>query len=74
MRRFFGDPTLGWRRFSTQPVDVRAVTGNHVTMLSEPHVQTLATRLAEALDAADVPKDAPSGASARRADRPAMVS
>ncbi|MBM3289540.1 MAG: hypothetical protein FJY92_05265, partial [Candidatus Hydrogenedentes bacterium] len=53
-RRLFGDPTLGWRRMSTQPVEVRELTGNHVTMLSEPHVQTLAEQLRAALDAADV--------------------
>jgi len=57
LRRFFGEPTLGWRRMSTQPVEVRQLTGNHVTMLSQPHVQTLAAQLREALDAADVPAE-----------------
>ncbi|MDY7008074.1 MAG: amino acid adenylation domain-containing protein [Cyanobacteriota bacterium] len=36
------DPTWGWNQFSTQPVEVHVVPGNHTTMLSEPHVQVLA--------------------------------
>ncbi|NEQ77288.1 MAG: amino acid adenylation domain-containing protein [Okeania sp. SIO2C9] len=39
------DPTWGWNQFSTQPVEVHVVPGNHTTMLSEPHVQVLAEML-----------------------------
>ncbi len=36
---------LGWQRYSAQPVEVISVPGNHVTMMTTPHVQTLAQRL-----------------------------
>ncbi|MDJ0615616.1 MAG: amino acid adenylation domain-containing protein [Calothrix sp. MO_192.B10] len=39
------DPTWGWNQFSSQPVEVDVVPGNHTTMLGEPHVQVLAEKL-----------------------------
>jgi amino acid adenylation domain-containing protein len=42
----------GWGRLSAEPVSVHAVPGDHHTMLSEPHVQTLAGLLAAQLEAA----------------------
>ena len=39
------DPTWGWNQFSSQPVEVDEVRGNHTTMLGEPHVQVLAEKL-----------------------------
>jgi thioesterase domain-containing protein len=39
------DPTLGWGRFSLEPVEVRAVPGNHTSMIAEPNVQFLADEL-----------------------------
>ncbi|BBA33067.1 linear gramicidin synthase subunit C [Methylocaldum marinum] len=35
----------GWDRFSEQPVEVQVVPGNHLSMMSEPHVQALADQL-----------------------------
>jgi thioesterase domain-containing protein len=52
LRRLFGDPTLGWKRYSTHPVEVATTPGNHITMLIEPKVKELAERLRAALDAA----------------------
>ncbi|RQH23956.1 non-ribosomal peptide synthetase, partial [Okeania hirsuta] len=39
------DTTWGWNQFSSQPVEVHVVPGNHITMLSEPHVMVLAEKL-----------------------------
>jgi len=39
------DSTWGWNQFSSQPVEVDIVPGNHITMLGEPHVQVLAEKL-----------------------------
>jgi thioesterase domain-containing protein len=39
----------GWQRYSSSAVRVTRVPGNHVTMLLEPHVRTLADRLNELL-------------------------
>lgn len=38
------DKTWGWNQFSSQPVEVHVVPGNHTTMLGEPHVRVLAQR------------------------------
>ncbi|HAT33727.1 MAG TPA: non-ribosomal peptide synthetase [Janthinobacterium sp.] len=37
--------TLGWRSLSGDGVSVRMVPGNHITMMSEPHVQGLAEQI-----------------------------
>ncbi|NEQ78660.1 MAG: non-ribosomal peptide synthetase, partial [Okeania sp. SIO2C9] len=39
------DPTWGWNQFSSQPVAVEVVPGNHTTMLAEPNVQVLAEKI-----------------------------
>jgi thioesterase domain-containing protein len=39
------DPANGWSALSPQPVEVYRVPGTHATMVSEPHVSTLAERL-----------------------------
>jgi thioesterase domain-containing protein len=46
------DPTLGWSRFSTEPIKVHTVPGDHYTMLAEPQVQVLAGQLRLYLDQA----------------------
>jgi thioesterase domain-containing protein/acyl carrier protein len=43
------DPTWGWSRFATGRVEVYAVPGDHVTMMAEPHVRSLAERLSACL-------------------------
>nr|AEU11003.1 NpnC [Nostoc sp. 152] len=39
------DLDWGWSKFSSEPLDVQFVPGNHVTMMNQPHVQVLAERL-----------------------------
>jgi thioesterase domain-containing protein len=41
--------SLGWESRSTTGVDVEVVPGGHETLLREPHVQVLASRLTEIL-------------------------
>jgi len=40
-------PVLGWERYSSQPVKVRFVPGDHLSMMSEPHAEHLARALSE---------------------------
>ncbi|MEB3279240.1 MAG: amino acid adenylation domain-containing protein [Lyngbya sp.] len=46
------DFSLGWSEFSTEPVDIHFVLGNHVTIMAEPHVQVLAKELKACIQAA----------------------
>jgi thioesterase domain-containing protein len=46
------DPASSWPQFSTEPVEVHFVPGDHYTMLAEPHVQALAEHLRTYLDQA----------------------
>lgn len=43
------DLSLGWSRYSRGPVEVTFVPGNHLTMMWDPHVQSLAEVLAATL-------------------------
>ncbi|KST68574.1 amino acid adenylation domain-containing protein [Mastigocoleus testarum] len=43
------DPTWGWKEFSSQPVDIYTIPGDHITMMSEPHVRILAKYLGQTL-------------------------
>ncbi|MCC6798136.1 MAG: amino acid adenylation domain-containing protein [Candidatus Hydrogenedentes bacterium] len=52
-RKIFSDESLGWKRFSTQPVAVYPIPGNHITMLADPQAKDVAATLAKCLDAAD---------------------
>jgi thioesterase domain-containing protein/aryl carrier-like protein len=45
-------PEFGWQRFSSQPVIVHRVPGNHVTMFQQPNVNELARVLAGELQRA----------------------
>ncbi|AUX29427.1 MULTISPECIES: non-ribosomal peptide synthase/polyketide synthase [Sorangium] len=47
------DPTAGWRELSPHPVEVHEVPGTHHTMVREPHVRILASRLRRCLLAVD---------------------
>jgi thioesterase domain-containing protein len=63
------DPTLGWNAYSSHPVIVEEVPGDHLSMMTAPHVQTLADNLRRCLREADAaPALAPS---ARAASSPA---
>ena len=43
------NPTLGWNKVVTGEIDVKFVTGNHETLLEEPHVHSLITLLSSYL-------------------------
>ncbi|HEX2243057.1 MAG TPA: alpha/beta fold hydrolase, partial [Gammaproteobacteria bacterium] len=40
----------GWDQFSGESVEIHTVSGNHITMMTEPYVQDLARRLRACLD------------------------
>jgi thioesterase domain-containing protein len=44
------DASRGWKRLSTQPVETHLVSGNHLSMLDEPHVRDLAQKLTQCLN------------------------
>jgi thioesterase domain-containing protein len=43
------DDSLGWRSRAAQGVEIHEVPGEHQTILSEPHVEVLARKLAECI-------------------------
>ncbi|WP_419183617.1 non-ribosomal peptide synthase/polyketide synthase [Scytonema hofmannii] len=43
--KFSQDLSWGWSEFSNEPVDIHFVPGNHISMMTQPHVQVLAERL-----------------------------
>lgn len=43
-------PLNWWEEFSTKPIDVHLVPGNHETMFWEPHIQVLTKKINEALN------------------------
>jgi thioesterase domain-containing protein len=47
------DPSRGWGRYTSAPVSVHTVPGNHWTMLREPHAQVLAAVLGEVFSIAE---------------------
>ncbi|MBD2775778.1 non-ribosomal peptide synthetase [Iningainema tapete] len=44
------DPLLGWGKFSSQPIQVIEVPGDHFSMFVEPHIQELTRLLRIAID------------------------
>jgi len=42
-----------WAAFSSKPVEVYSVSGDHQSMIVEPYVQSLAAQLQRCLDKAD---------------------
>ncbi|HSF40852.1 MAG TPA: amino acid adenylation domain-containing protein [Thermoanaerobaculia bacterium] len=49
-----GEEDLGWNRITGGPIEIRTVPGNHLTLLAEPNVRTLASRLRICLEQAHV--------------------
>jgi len=37
--------TMGWRKYARGPVEVHLVPGNHISMMSQPHVGLLADKI-----------------------------
>ncbi|HEV2851938.1 MAG TPA: condensation domain-containing protein, partial [Thermoanaerobaculia bacterium] len=48
-------PDLGWEKLSPHPIDRQTVPGDHITLLAEPHVRTLADRLRARLGGSERP-------------------
>jgi amino acid adenylation domain-containing protein len=59
------DPSKGWNSFDCQGVDEFKVSGNHVTMLTQPHVKELAKAISKAIEETDFP-----GQTAAESDAP----
>ncbi|MFC5057522.1 amino acid adenylation domain-containing protein [Saccharothrix xinjiangensis] len=57
----FADPRNGWRERAGQSVEVLEVPGNHLSMMTAPHVHAVAAALGEGLDRAEDPRRADSG-------------
>jgi len=47
------DDTWGWNQLAQTNVEVRIVPGDHVTMMADPHVRTLASELAACISKAE---------------------
>ncbi|AXX31982.1 Malonyl CoA-acyl carrier protein transacylase [Actinosynnema pretiosum subsp. pretiosum] len=56
----------GWRAADGHPVEVVEVPGNHLSMMTAPHVRTVARVLGDGLDRADDPRRADSGVEVAR--------
>jgi len=50
--QLWDNPTMGWDKVSSEPVETYSVPGDHMTMVTEPHVQVLAEKLRACLDKA----------------------
>jgi len=48
-----GDPTMGWHRLCSQPVETHEIPGDHVNVVTEPYVIQFARVLQSVLDAVD---------------------
>jgi amino acid adenylation domain-containing protein len=51
-----GSPSLGWESFHQGPMTVHSVPGEHLSMVTEPHVRAVAENLASALRLAQLPQ------------------
>ncbi len=49
------DPTLGWGGLAAGGVDVRLMSGNHFSLLRQPHVQRVAREIRGILDGSNTP-------------------
>jgi len=51
-RRIGKEPTIGWAKLTGAPIHIHWVSGNHFTILTAPHVDDLAGKMASCLDEA----------------------
>jgi amino acid adenylation domain-containing protein/non-ribosomal peptide synthase protein (TIGR01720 family) len=49
-RKLRNDPTLGWSELVSGELEAHTVPGDHISMLNQPHVQTLGSKLAACID------------------------
>jgi acyl transferase domain-containing protein/thioesterase domain-containing protein len=57
MREELRDPTFGWAKLSTSPVELHDIPGNHSVILLEPSVRILAQRLTESIKRTETEKE-----------------
>jgi thioesterase domain-containing protein len=57
MREELRDPTFGWAKLSTSPVEIHDIPGNHSVILLEPSVRILAQRLTESIKRTETEKE-----------------
>ncbi|MDZ8034723.1 amino acid adenylation domain-containing protein [Nostoc sp. DedSLP04] len=50
------DPAWGWGQFSAQNIDILVVPGDHITMMAQPHILTVAEQLGICIEQANVGK------------------
>lgn len=48
----FVEPELGWKEFTSEPIEIRDVPGNWNDMFEEPHVATLGKEIRESIEEA----------------------
>ncbi|WGV24584.1 non-ribosomal peptide synthetase [Halotia branconii] len=48
------DPAWGWGQFSAQNVDIHVVPGDHITMMTQPHISSVAEKLRICIEQANV--------------------
>lgn len=53
-KNFGDDVFMGWDEFSSLPIKSELICANHISMMTEPHVQTLAKNLKICLDEAQI--------------------
>ncbi len=75
MAEIMRDPTWGWSRFAEGEVMLYTVPGDHMTMMTPPHVQVLAERLVACFEQVsfNVPGASPSQTMGLRSNSPPLV-
>lgn len=53
MKQELLDPSAGWQKLSTLPVEVHYVPGNHSVIVAEPNVRVLAEKLTDCINRAE---------------------
>ncbi|MBW4510723.1 MAG: AMP-binding protein [Scytonematopsis contorta HA4267-MV1] len=49
--KYFGDDIfMGWDKFSSLPIESQLISANHISMMTEPQVQTLGEKLKSSID------------------------
>jgi thioesterase domain-containing protein len=51
--KIYDDPALGWSEFSSEPIEIHNIPGSHFTLLTEPNVEVVASRLKGCLARSD---------------------
>jgi thioesterase domain-containing protein len=44
------DPSIGWDKLAVEKTEIHPISGNHLTMLRQPHIQVLAAQLSTCIE------------------------